>query len=255
MPTFKITLAYDGTDFSGWQAQPGRRTVQGAFKDAWREITGETVCMTATSRTDAGVHALGQVIGVATQSELPPERLLGGLNAKLPEDVVVQSVRLAPEGFHATHDACGKLYRYQLHNDRRRPPLNRQQVWQIPKPLDAHAMHRAGQLLVGKHDFASFQSAGSPRDNTVRTISSIEVKRGRAGQGGSGESPRIDVEIAGDGFLYNMVRNIVGTLVDVGAGRRSEAWVGEVLAACDRKAAGQTAPAHGLILVEVYFAE
>ena len=248
MPTFKLTLAYDGTDFSGWQAQPGQRTVQGALQDAWQEITGETVRVTATSRTDAGVHALGQVVGVESQTQLPPERLLGGLNAKLPDDAVVLSVESAREGFHATHDAVGKRYRYQIHNDRRRPLLDRHQVWHIPQSLDVEAMHSAGQLLVGKHDFASFQSTGSPRDSTVRTITDVEV-----GQGGSEYPARVWVDVSGDGFLYNMVRNIVGTLVDVGAGRRPIVWVSEVLAARDRRAAGQTAPPQGLFLVEVKF--
>lgn len=246
MVTYKLTLAYDGTDFSGWQAQPGRRTVQGVLEAAWHEITGESVRVTATSRTDAGVHALGQVVGVETQSQLPPERLLGGINAKLPNDVVLRSVEIARAGFHATHDAVGKRYRYQLHNDRLRPLLDRHVVWHVPQPLDVEAMQRAGQLLVGEHDFASFQSTGSPRDSTVRTITALEV-----GQGGSDEPARVWIEVAGNGFLYNMVRNIVGTLVDVGAGRRPAEWVGEVLAARDRQAAGQTAPPQGLMLLEV----
>ena len=246
MPTYKLTLAYDGTDFSGWQAQPGRRTVQGVLEAAWCEITGETVRVTATSRTDAGVHALGQVVGVETQSELPPERLLGGINAKLPADVVLKAVEPMRTGFHATHDAIGKRYRYQLHNDRLRPLLDRHLVWHIPHPLDVEAMHRAGQVLVGTHDFASFQSAGSPRDSTVRTMTDVQVTREDARQ-----PSRIHIEVAGDGFLYNMVRNIVGTLVDVGAGRRPAEWISEVLSACDRQAAGQTAPPQGLLLLQV----
>ena len=255
MPTFKLTLAYDGTNFSGWQAQPGRRTVQGVLQTAWQEITGEQVRVTATSRTDAGVHALGQVVGVVTQSALPPERLLGGLNAKLPEDVIVLAVEPAPDDFHATHDAVGKRYRYQIHNSRLRPLLDRHLVWHIPQSLDAAAMHGPGQLLVGTHDFASFQSTGSPRDSTVRTITAVEVRRDEAGQGGGEKAARIQIEVSGDGFLYNMVRNIVGTLVDVGAGRQPESWIREVLAARDRQAAGQTAPAQGLMLVEVKFEE
>ncbi len=246
MPTFKLTLSYDGTDFSGWQAQPGRRTVQGVLREAWLEITGETVRMTATSRTDAGVHALGQVVGIETQSQLPAEQLLRGLNAKLPFDVVLRSVEAVAEGFHATHDAVGKRYRYLLHNERRRPLFDRHLVWHLPKPLDVEAMQRAGGVLVGKHDFASFQSTGSPRDCTVRTITAVEI-----GRGGADDPARVWIDISGDGFLYNMVRNIVGTLVDVGAGRRPVEWMSEVLAACDRRAAGQTAPAQGLMLMEV----
>ncbi|MEM8943618.1 MAG: tRNA pseudouridine(38-40) synthase TruA [Planctomycetota bacterium] len=248
MHTYKLTLAYDGTNFSGWQAQPKRRTVQGVLRVAWREITGEDPRMTATSRTDAGVHALGQVVGIRTTSELPPERLLGGVNAKLPEDVVLRSVEVAADEFHATHDAIGKRYRYSIHNSRLRPLLDRHLVWHIPQLLDVDAMHMAGQLLVGTQDFASFQSVGSPRDCTVRTVTDVEV-----GQGGAEDPDRITIDVSGDGFLYNMVRNIVGTLVDVGAGRRPPEWVSEVVAAVDRQAAGQTAPPQGLMLMEVEF--
>lgn len=255
MPTYKLTLAYDGTNFSGWQAQPGRRTVQGVLQNAWQEITGESIRVTATSRTDAGVHAVGQVIGVRTQSSLPRERLLGGINAKLPDDVVLREVSLAHDDFHATHDAAGKRYRYRIYNSRLRPLFDRHLVWHIPQNLVPDAMAEAGQLLVGKHDFASFQSVGSPRDSTVRTITSVEVTAGGTELDGSSDPNQVYIDICGDGFLYNMVRNIVGTLVDVGAGRRSVEWMSEVLAARDRRAAGQTAPAQGLTLVEVFFAE
>jgi len=246
MPIFKITIAYDGTDFSGWQAQPTQRTVQGIVEQAWQKITGEQVRVTAASRTDAGVHALGQVISVETACELSASQLLSGLNAKLPNDVVVMAVEKAPSDFHATHDSLGKHYRYQIHNDRRRPLLDRQYVWHIPQPLNVEAMHRAGQALVGKHDFASFQSTGSPRESTVRTIFAIEVRQGE-GRGAS----RVEIEVHGDGFLYNMVRAIAGTLVAVGTGRKPESWLAEVLAATDRRAAGQTAPPQGLLLLKV----
>jgi len=172
-------------------------------------------------------------------------------NAKLPDDVVLRSIETVAEGFHATHDAIGKRYRYQLHNERLRPLFDRHLVWHIPKPLDVEAMQRAGGVLVGRHDFASFQSTGSPRDSTVRTITAVEIGQGGA-NGISGDCPaRIWIEVSGDGFLYNMVRNIVGTLIDVGAGRRPVEWMNEVLAARNRQAAGQTAPPQGLMLVEV----
>jgi tRNA pseudouridine38-40 synthase len=244
MPTFKLTLAYDGTKFSGWQAQPGRRTVQGVLQEAWLAITGEQVRAVGSSRTDAGVHALGQVVGVQSETLLPARRLLGGVNAKLPEDVVLLAVESVPDGFHATHDAVSKRYRYQLHNSRLRPLLDRHLVWHVHQTLDVDAMHRAGQLLVGKHDFASFQSTGSPRISTVRTITAVQVTRAR-------DPSQIWIEVASNGFLYNMVRNLVGTLIEVGVGRRPEAWVGEVLAACDRQQAGQTAPPQGLLLLKV----
>jgi len=248
MATFKLTLAYDGTNFCGWQAQPERRTVQGELESAWQEITGERVRVTATSRTDSGVHALGQVVGVQTESLLPASELFGGVNAKLPDDIVLLSLEEASSDFHATHDARQKRYRYQIHNDRCRPLFDRSRVWHVPQPLDVSAMHRAGQALTGTHDFASFQSAGSERESTVRTIFAVDVTRG------VGELvPQVLIEVEGDGFLYNMVRIVVGTLVEVGTGRRDENSLSTVLASCDRRFAGKTAPPQGLILLRVEF--
>ncbi len=248
MAHFKLTLAYDGSNFSGWQTQPDRRTVQDAVETAWRKITGEVVRVTAASRTDAGVHALGQVVGIETDTHLTADDLFGAVNAHLPEDVVLCSIEPASAGFHATHDSVGKRYRYQIHNDRQRPLLDRHYVWQIPQPLDVATMHDAAQALVGTHDFASFQSAGSPRESTVRTISAVEVEQGR------GLPPsRICIEVEGDGFLYNMVRIVVGVLVDVGVGRRPPESIAEILAARDRRVAGQTAPAQGLMLLHVRY--
>jgi tRNA pseudouridine38-40 synthase len=266
MPFLKITLAYDGAAFCGWQWQPTVRTVQGEFQRAWRAVTGETVVVTAAGRTDAGVHAAGQVLGVETSVERVPGRLALGLNAALPDDVSVLSVEAAPEGFHATHEAKRKRYRYALFNDRRRPVFLRNYVWHVPTPLDVEAMHRCGQELVGEHDFSSFQSVGSERDSTVRTIYELAVRDGGAGEGRAiaGVAPGpllfeeesrllVTIDVEGDGFLYNMVRAIAGTLVVVGRGRRSPGWLAEVLAACDRNAAGQTAPPQGLTLLRVEY--
>ncbi len=244
MPTFKLTIAYDGTDFSGWQAQPNRRTVQGVVEKAWQEITGERVRIRAASRTDAGVHAIGQVLGVRSESPIAADKMRCGLNAKLPEDVVVSSVEMAADDFHATHHATSKRYRYRIHNDYRRPLFDRQYVWHLPSRLDVGAMHRAGQSLVGEHDFASFQSTGSERESTIRTIFSLEVAPGSL-------SSEVWIEVHGDGFLYNMVRAIAGSLVAVGLGRKPEAWLAESLAAADRCTAGQTAPPQGLTLLQV----
>ena len=244
MPTrwLKLTVAYDGTAYAGWQIQPSEPTVQAAIEAAWREITREDTRVTAAGRTDAGVHALGQVVGVATESQLSRNDLHRGLNAVLPEDVAVIAVDDAPENFHATHDAVAKTYRYQIHTGRTPDVFNRRYAWHYPQPLDAEKMHAAAQALVGTHDFASFESAGSERPDTVRTLTKSSVTR---------EGDRITVEVSGDGFLYNMVRAIVGTLVELGKGARDEAWVAEVLAARDRRVAGQTAPPHGLFLVRV----
>lgn len=248
MPTFKITLGYDGTKFSGWQAQPDRLTVQGVVQETWQKITSEAVQVTASSRTDAGVHAMGQVVGVTSSTHLVADQLHRALNALLPTDVVIKEVEAVHDGFHATYDAVGKRYRYRIHNARCRPLFERDTVWHVPQLLDADVMHHAAQVLVGKHDFASFQSAGSARDSTVRTISAIEVQRGTGEQ-----QSLIEIDVEGNGFLYNMVRIIVGSLVEVGLARRDEAWLGGALAACDRRQAGRTAPPQGLCLMRVEY--
>jgi tRNA pseudouridine38-40 synthase len=268
MAFFKLTLAYDGAEFSGWQAQPGRRTVQGELERAWLEITGETVRINAAGRTDAGVHAVGQVVSVESATQLPPDALVGALNSKLPEDAAARTVELARDGFHATHDAKRKRYRYSIYNDPRRPVFLRRYAWHVPTPLDVEAMHRGGQSLIGTHDFASFQSTGSERESTIRTIFAVDVARNKAAQSdpsitaptklgrGCADSERdavVTIDVEGDGFLYNMVRAIAGTLVHVGRGKRDAAWIAEVLAARDRCAAGQTAPPHGLTLLRVEY--
>jgi tRNA pseudouridine38-40 synthase len=244
----KLTVAYDGTAYAGWQIQPAEPTVQGVLEAAWREITQETVRLTAAGRTDAGVHALGQVAGLSTESRLSNSELQRGLNAVLPEDVAVVHLEDAREGFHATHDAQTKTYRYQIHNGRTPAVFDRHYAWHYPQPLDAAAMHRSGQALVGRHDFSSFESAGSERPDSVRTITALTVTRGAGDR-----TDRVTIEVTGDGFLYNMVRAIVGTLVEVGKGTHDVSWPAEVLAARDRRQAGQTVPPHGLFLVRVEY--
>ena len=256
MAWFKLTLAYDGAEFSGWQSQPGRRTVQGEFERAWREITGETVRVTAAGRTDAGVHALGQVAGVESATRIEPGALVLALNAKLPEDAAVRSVEVVHEGFHATTEALRKRYRYTIYNDHRRPVFWRRYAWHVPTRLDVAAMQSGAQHLVGTHDFVSFQSAGSERESTVRTLfaAAIAGPDSKLKVAVDEESAAlVTVEVEGDGFLYNMVRSIVGTLVEVGRGKRDPAWIAEVLAARDRTDAGQTAPPHGLTMLWVAY--
>ncbi|HEY4234069.1 MAG TPA: tRNA pseudouridine(38-40) synthase TruA [Lacipirellulaceae bacterium] len=261
----KLTVAYDGTDYAGWQVQPDKPTVQGAIEAAWREITLETVRVTAAGRTDAGVHALGQVVAVATETQLATSDLHRGLNAVLPKDVAIVALEEAAAGFHATYDALGKTYRYQIHNGRVPAVFDRRYTWHYPQPLDAEAMHAAGQALVGTHDFSSFESAGSERPDSVRTITELSVHRGTGDSPGRARllpsqvdvdgdrTDRVTIEVSGDGFLYNMVRAIVGTLVEVGRGAREINWPAEVLAGCDRTRAGQTAPPQGLFLVRVEY--
>lgn len=242
----KLTIAYDGTAYAGWQIQPTEPTVQAVIETAWHEITREQIRVMAAGRTDAGVHALGQVVGLSTETSLSTADLHRGLNAVLPEDVAVVEVEEAPENFHATYDARRKTYRYQIHNGRTPDVFNRRYVWHYPQPLDADKMHAAAQALAGKHDFASFESAGSERPDSVRTLFAVDVKR---------DSDRITIEVTGDGFLYNMVRGIVGTLYEVGRGAREPDWVAEVLAGRDRKKAGPNAPAHGLVLMRVDYGD
>lgn len=270
MSWFKLTLAYDGSEFSGWQAQPGRRTVQGEFERAWFEITGERVRVTASGRTDAGVHAAGQVVGVESATRIEPDALLLALNAKLPEDATVRAVEPAPANFHATMDARRKTYQYAIYNDRRRPVFLRRYAWHVPTPLDVEAMHRGAQHLVGTHDFACFQTAGSARESTIRTLFAATVTRSVPGfsQGslpalsaenswttpGAEEAGAVlTIEVSGDGFLYTMVRTIAGTLVEVGRGKREPSWIAHVVASRDRTQAGQTAPPQGLALVRVEY--
>lgn len=260
----KLTVAYDGSAYAGWQIQPTEPTVQGVLQAAWQSLTQEIVSVSAAGRTDSGVHALGQVVGIATDTGLSNESLQRGLNALLPEDVAVVAVEDAPENFHATHHAIAKRYRYHIHDDRTRPVFDRCYAWHVPHRLDDAAMHRAGQGLLGRHDFSSFESAGSERPDSIRTVHEVTVarvphvgeflrcpQRAIAGESQPDRAHHISIDVAGDGFLYNMVRAIVGTLVEVGRGKRDESWPAEVLAACDRRRAGQTAPPQGLFLVNV----
>ena len=231
MRTIKLTLAYDGTAYAGWQVQArGRMTVQEVLERAILEVTGEQVRVMASGRTDAGVHALGQVASFRTESRLAGDVLLRALNSNLPHDVAVLEGLEVAEGFHATLHAVRKRYRYAIHNAAVRDVFRRHFAWHYPVPLDVEAMHRAGAALVGTHDFSSFESSGSERQTSTRTIFDLVVKRG-AGE----ENRLVFAEVEGDGFLYNMVRAIVGTLVQVGRGNRPESWVAGVLAARDRR--------------------
>jgi tRNA pseudouridine38-40 synthase len=248
MRSLRSTIAYDGTHFAGWQRQPGQRTVQRAFEETLQKITGEATCVTASGRTDAGVHALGQVVGFNTHCMYEPDVLVKALNAQLPEDIVVFDVATAPDDFDPIRDAVRKRYRYVLHDGRIPNIFDRQFSWHIWQELDVAAMQHAAKLLEGKHDFASFETGGSSRLTSVRTVYEVLVERQ-----GCEYTDRVVIEVEADGFLYNMVRNIVGTLVQVGRGRRPIEWVSEVLTALDRQAAGQVAPAQGLFLMWVKY--
>ena len=256
MRTFKLTLAYDGSDYAGWQRQSGAATVQAAVEAALRPLEGRPVTVHGAGRTDAGVHALGQVASVRLTHPIAASALAGALNARLPPDIRVLLAEQVAERFHARFDARGKVYRYRLATGPVASPLQRRYVWHLPHPVDGAAMQAAGALLRGRHDFAAFQTAageGGPV-STVRTIDALRVVP-QAGPdwsaAGGGCGRIIDVEVAGDGFLRHMVRSIVGTLVEVGRGRRPAADVAAVLACRQRARAGPTAPARGLFLVRV----
>jgi tRNA pseudouridine38-40 synthase len=241
MPTFKLTLEYDGRAFAGWQSQREReRTVQGELLRALREIATGPVRLMGAGRTDAGVHAEGQVASAALDTRLDGETLRRALNAKLPTDVAVLAAELRADHFDARRDAVGKRYRYHVWNDERPSPLRAPRSWHVREPLDPTALRSGAAHLLGTHDFASFRGAGSAVKTNVRTLHHIDV----AGAAGA----EIQRAFEGDGFLRHMVRNMVGTLVEVGLGRRPPAWIREVLSLRDRAAAGRTAPACGLVL-------
>jgi len=246
MRFFRLTLSYDGTAYVGWQVQDNGRTIQAELEAALRRITGEAIRAVASGRTDAGVHALGQVVSFHSDTRLAPEVLCKALNANLPQDIVVREVREAPAGFHAIRDAVRKRYRYVVQDGPIRDAFSRMYAWHFVHILDVPAMRAAAQLLLGKHDFSSFEASGSPRVSSVRMIHDLTVER-RTGD----FLERVVFEVEADGFLYNMVRNLVGSLVEVGRGRREPDWIGQVLAARDRKLAGATAPPQGLFLVNV----
>jgi tRNA pseudouridine38-40 synthase len=245
MQSLKLTIAYDGTDFCGWQVQPKSRTVQGVLQDTLNKITGEEVRAIGSGRTDSGVHALGQVVSLSIASELSPKVLKRALNAELPEDISVLEVESAAEGFHAIRDSQRKRYRYAIHDGRVPEVFERRYLWQVFQPLDVSAMQRAASPLVGTHDYSSFESKGAEREDSIRTIYKLKVRRDET------DEHRITIDVEGNGFLYNMVRAIVGTLVEVGRNVKPETWPGEVLAQRRRDIAGMTAPAQGLFLVRV----
>jgi tRNA pseudouridine38-40 synthase len=245
MRNLKLTIRYEGTEFFGWQSQPGRRTVQQTLEKAIAEITREDrVRVNCSGRTDSGVHAVAQVANVYTASKLNCETLLKAINAKLPADVSVREVVEVPQSFCANKDAIRKAYRYVIQDGRLHDPFMRKHAWFVRQPLDADAMRRASRCLVGRHDFRCFETEWPNRLTSVRTITHLTVSR-------FGEFIWIDVEA--DGFLYNMVRAIAGSLVQVGRGYWPESRIGEVLTAMDRRLAGPTAPPEGLFLMRVTY--
>jgi tRNA pseudouridine38-40 synthase len=245
MRNFRLTLGYDGTDFHGWQMQPGLRTVQQVLEEALSRLTGEQrVRVNASGRTDTGVHAVGQVINFHSDTKLGPEVLLRALNAHLPQDVVVRQVEVVPDDFDANRDALRKLYRYVIHDAPVPELFLRRYCHHCRWRLDAASMARAAQKLSGTHDFRCFETDWPNRASSVRTITHIAVNR-------FGDWIWLDVEA--DGFLYNMVRAIAGTLINVGRGYWPEQEVAGIVASGDRTRGGPTAPPEGLFLMRVEY--
>lgn len=238
----RLVIEYDGSRFHGWQAQKGLRTVQREIESAIRRVTGEQVTLTGASRTDAGVHAAGQVANFRTRSKISVRRLPHAINFYLPEDVAIRSAVVVPDSFHAQYCAVRKTYRYTFVCSYTPRPLERFRAAQVRGTPNLSAMRAAAVYLVGRHDFRAFGSAGGRVKSTTRTIESIRISR---------RGDRLQIDVTGDGFLYNMVRCLAGTLLRVGLGKISPAEVGRILREGDRKAAGPVAPPQGLCLLSV----
>lgn len=241
---FRLTIEYDGTAYCGWQRQINGPSVQETLEQALCTLTQERVSVTGSSRTDAGVHALGLCAHFDSATRIPAQKLAFALNTLLPPDIRVRESSLAPEGFHARYSACGKLYRYAFYNARHDCAIGRQYAAHIPLPMDECLMDEEAQALLGTHDFAAFAASGSVAKSTVRTIAGARVTR---------EGERVTLCVMGDGFLYNMVRIIAGTLAEIGMGKRAPGAIARAIETGDRLALGQTAPARGLTLVRVFY--
>ncbi len=244
MRSIKLIVEYDGSNYAGWQVQPNGLTVQEVLEGALAKLLGAPVRLRSSGRTDAGVHARGMVAAFETEKLLPLRAFSDGLNSLLPADIAVREAHEVPSGFDPRRHAHGKCYRYTILNAPRRSPLLRFQAWHVRDPLDLEAMRRAAAHFVGEHDFAAFRTTGCAAKTTVRRIDRVEITT-------SGDLIVIDVE--GSGFLKNMVRIMVGTLVEVGRGKREPESIGRLLADPRSEEAGATAPPQGLCLLEVYY--
>jgi len=242
----RVLLAYDGARFFGWQRQEGFPSVQSGLEDALLALCGERVVVLGAGRTDTGVHAFGQVANFHLETRLGDERLLFALNAHVPEGLVVRALETCDDAFHAQKHARGKRYLYLVRTETFALPFARGHWHWVPDPLDLAAMRAAARHFVGRHDFGALASAGSPRRSNVRRIRSVHLRARRAG---------FVLAVEGDGFLYNMVRTLAGTLLEVGRGKRAPDSIPELLAARDRKRAGPTAPPEGLYLARVLYSE
>jgi tRNA pseudouridine38-40 synthase len=245
MRNIKLLIEYDGTNYLGWQVQAKGLTIQGVIEEKLTLLTGEKISLIGSGRTDAGVHALGQVASFKTKSRMAVRTLQKALNSLLPPDITILRAEEADEAFHARKSATRKAYEYRILNREIRSAFQREYAWHIPQPLDVGKMKEAAEILVGVHDFSSFRSVGTPTKTAIRTLLRADWKRHRGGF--------LCFEIEANGFLKQMVRAIVGTLVDVGKGKITVEEFRKVLEARDRKKAGPTAPGRGLFLKRVKY--
>lgn len=244
MRNIKLTIEYDGKCYNGWQKQPNKLNIQGEIERAIYNITKEEVNLIGSGRTDAGVHALGQVANFKTNSEIPIEKLPLAINSQLKNSIVIKEAEEVDERFHSRYNAKHKTYRYIINNSKCGTAIYRNLEYSYPFKLDAEKMKQASKYFEGEHDFKAFKSSGTSSKNSVRTIYKAIVKQ---------EGEKIIIELAGNGFLYNMVRIISGTLLDVGLGKIRAEEIPEIIESKDRQRAGKTLPAHGLYLVEVKY--
>lgn len=244
MPTFKLTIEYDGAAYAGWQRQPGQRTIQAEIEAALHRITQNRMSVIGAGRTDAGVHALGQVASFRSERSMAPPEWTKALNAVLPPDIAVRSTEQAANDFHARHSARTKIYRYRILNRRERSAFERTRAWHVRKRLDLNSMQEAAGFLIGRHDFSSFQCSPTDTQDPICHVRRLDLTQVNA---------LIKIDLEADRFLKQMVRTIVGTLIEVGLGKRPPHAMKEILHMKDRRAAGFTAPPHALHLMRVEY--
>ena len=244
MRNIKLIIEYDGKGFNGWQKQPDRLNIQGEIEKAIEEITGEKVDLTASGRTDAGVHSLGQTANFKTDSKIPTEKFAKAINSRLKKSIVIKSAEEVDEKFHSRYSVKSKTYRYIINNSENGTAIYRGLEYHVPMKLDYEKMNEAIKYFIGEHDFKAFKASGTSSKSSVRKILDGSVRK---------EEERVIIEVTGTGFLYNRVRIISGTLLDVGLGKIKPEDIPSIIESKDRTKAGKTLPAHGLYLLQVNY--
>lgn len=245
MKNIKLVIEYDGTKYNGWQTQKNGQGIQDIIENALHQITGEKIEISGSGRTDAGVHAYGQVANFKTENSIPVNKIPEAVNALLPKDIAIKSAEIKDDDFHSRYSAKGKKYMYIVNNDKLRSAMDFYREYHFNSKIDYKNMKKAAEYFEGTYDFKGFMSSGSSVKDTIRTISKIQIKKR--------EDNRIIFNFTGDGFLYNMVRILVGTLLDVGIGKINPEDIPQIIKSKDRTKAGKTVPAQGLYLMEVYY--